>query len=71
MPWWAWVLVGFLALTGESASMALLRGHPGCGEQEVNPATTVAVVRGFLGLRCGAQGTRTREVLRWSLDYPG
>src|SRR5919201_655989 len=48
-----------------------LRSHPGCGEHEVNPATTGAVVRGLLGPRCGARGKRTREVLRCSLGYPG
>src|ERR671932_1612108 len=31
-----------------------LRGHPGCGEHEVNPATTDAVGRGLLCLRRGA-----------------
>ena len=43
MPWWAWVLVGFLALAGESASMALFLLNVGL-------AAFVAAVLAVLGV---------------------
>ena len=43
MPWWAWVLVGVLALAGESASMALFLLNVGI-------AAFVAAVLAVLGV---------------------
>jgi membrane protein implicated in regulation of membrane protease activity len=48
MPWWLWVLLGVLALAGESASMALFLLYVGA-------AAFVAAVLALVGLSAVAQ----------------
>src|SRR5919198_1074490 len=43
----------------------VLLGHPGCKEQEVKPATTVAVVRRLLCLRCARRQAGLRREPAW------